>query len=147
VSFVYDEFYDYISALAHIREQKWDDKHAGSVSWDFGQLLARSGTFEQLRGVAEYLVLICERRGLHRGLCAVLARTGHIELLCNVLPKLKDSTDWMADALKHCLQAIQREDGRPDIDWHRLRNTEGEQEVLALLMGQPDGRMEDGDGK
>lgn len=109
VSFVYDEFYDYISALAHIQQNDWDESPVGEVCWDFGQVIARSEQFEQFRGVAEYLLLICEKRELHKSFGALLAKMGQYELLCNVLPKLQGATDWMPGVLRECVRTLGRQ--------------------------------------
>jgi hypothetical protein len=103
IGFVYDEFFDYMMALAHARAHRWDSKSAADVCLDFTSVLERSSDFEQLRGVAEYLVLLCEPRELHGLLCATLAHLGHHEILCNVLPKLQDHEVWIEEVLRTCI--------------------------------------------
>lgn len=102
VAFVYDEFYDYMAALAYVRHQGWDDLSPAGVVQDFLRLLGGADRFEQLVGVAEYLVVMSEAKGLHRALCAALARLGAYDLLCSALPKLRDRGPWMADVLRAC---------------------------------------------
>jgi hypothetical protein len=108
VAFVYDEFYDYVAALAHVRHHDWDALAPKAIVTDFLALLDGTGRFEQLVGVAEYLVLIGEAKGLHRPFCAALARLGSFELLCSVLPKLRDVGPWMEKMLGSCFLAIGR---------------------------------------
>lgn len=106
ISFVYDEFYDYMMALHHVRTKGWDTWDDKEICLDFIRLIRQSIAFEQLHGVAEYLVLISERKGLHRILCAALARLGNYEILCNVLPKLKGEMDWAIEVLGLCLSSV-----------------------------------------
>jgi hypothetical protein len=106
VCFVYDEFYDYILALSHIRRMRWDALSTPELFKDFVKLVEDSKEFEQFRGVAEYLVLISERRDLHRVLCGILAKMGRYEILCSLLPKLRGDNLWMAPVLSTCLNSI-----------------------------------------
>jgi hypothetical protein len=103
VAFVYDEFYDYVAARSHVHRRGWDALAPVAIAADFARLLGGARRFEQLVGVAEYLVLIAEAAGLHRLLCAVLARLGEVDLLCSVLPKLKEVDAWAPEALRVCL--------------------------------------------
>lgn len=112
ISFVYDEFYDYMMALHHVRTKGWDGLGEKEICLDFLGLLRQSASFEQLHGVAEYLVLIAEQKGLHRALCAVLARLGNYEILCNALPKFKGETGWVADVLRTCLLSLPSKPGK-----------------------------------
>lgn len=98
ISFVYDEFFDYMMALAHVRRAGWDALDPRQIRDDFAQLVRDSKRFEQLRGVAEYLVLIAEQRQLQKELCTELASQGAYEILCNVLPKLRGERSWMLHA-------------------------------------------------
>lgn len=109
VGFVYDEFYDYMMALAHVRNRGWDDKERRDVCLDFLDILRQSDNFEQIRGIAEYLVLLSEAAGLHRVLCATLARLASHEILCNVLPKLRDQGIWMGEVLRCCLLSYSKQ--------------------------------------
>jgi restriction endonuclease len=109
ISFVYDEFYDYMMALHRVRSSKWDDLNPQGVCLDFLELVKRSGVFEQLQGVAEYLILIAEQKKMHRSLCATLAQLGNYTIICNVLPKLKDRDDWVADIMRICLLSLPKD--------------------------------------
>jgi hypothetical protein len=75
-------------------------------------LIRESSNFEQLRGVAEYLVLISESKQFHPLLCATLARAGSYEVLLNVLPKLQDNGSWVEDALAVCVETVNAADRR-----------------------------------
>jgi hypothetical protein len=110
VSFVYDEFYDYLMAMAHIRKNNWDNIDNKYRCFDILQLIHRTSDFEQLNGVIEYLILLSEptelmveSEHLSRILCALLSRLGKYEILCNVLPKLRDQSDWMEEVLRNCI--------------------------------------------
>lgn len=108
ISFVYDEFYDYIVALSYVRKKHWDSKVGNDICLDFAYIVHESREFEQLRGVAEYLVLMSEGKKLHKVLSAVLARMGEFEILCSAVPKLKCETKWMATILRMCLLVVDR---------------------------------------
>jgi hypothetical protein len=125
VAFVYDEFYDYIAALSHVHRHGWNALPPAAVAADFVEMLRGAGRFEQLVGVAEYLVLIAEPAGLHRLLCAVLARLAEADLLCSVLPKLRDVDDWAPEMLRVCLESA-----TDDVPWLRGNR---HQSVIALL--------------
>lgn len=110
ISFVYDEFFDYMMALAHVRRAGWDALDPRQIRDDFARLVRDSKRFEQLRGVAEYLVLIAEQRQLQKVLCTELASQGVYEVLCNVLPKLRGERSWMLEPLEMCLQEAEKRD-------------------------------------
>jgi hypothetical protein len=133
ISFVYDEFYDYMMSLAYVRRRNWDALGPKEICADFARLMDHASTFEQLRGVAEYLVLMAEDRGIHQPLCAVLGRLGNAELLCKILPKLKGDTDWMDAVLGRCLVTC----GAWEEDRSRARKATGraspEHEVGRLI--------------
>jgi hypothetical protein len=103
VGFVYDEFFDYMSALAHIRRRRWDDRSEKEICVDFLEVLRRSINFEQLRGVAEYMILLSERRGIHQALASIVARLGLHEVVCNALPKLPFDSEWSEHVLRQCV--------------------------------------------
>ncbi len=108
VSFVYDEFYDYMMASNYVIKKDWDSKNIKTITLDVLELLEKSKNFEQLRGVVEYLILMAGNNGGHRVLSALLARLGITEVLCSVLPKLHDSTDWMMPLLRKNLIVVDR---------------------------------------
>lgn len=106
VSFVYDEFYDYMTALSYMRKHDWNNKDEKALCLDMVDLIEDSRSYEQLKGVAEYLILLAEEKAHHEALCAILARMGVYEILCNVLPKLNSDGEWIEDTLLLCLKNI-----------------------------------------
>ncbi|HEV2800401.1 MAG TPA: effector-associated domain EAD1-containing protein [Pyrinomonadaceae bacterium] len=123
VSFVYDEFYDYVMAVNYVRKHMWDQKNVGEVTLDILDLLEKSQRFEQARGIIEYLVLLSESKGMHRVQCAALARLGSYEILCNLLPKLRENTDWAIEVLRWCLLTCDKQaSGKGNAD-HSLART------------------------
>ena len=106
ISFVYDEFYDYMLAVSFILEKDWSNKPVAGILHDFAQLIKESANFQQLRGVAVYLVLCVEGK-YDQNLCQLLGDFGQHDILSNVLPKLKNRQPWMADVLKACLRTIE----------------------------------------
>jgi hypothetical protein len=122
ISFVYDEFYDYMMALHHVRTAGWDHLSVKDICLDFVKLVNQSSSFEQLHGVAEYLVLMSEQKQMHRLLCAVLARLGMYDVLCNVLPKLQMDPTQARDVLRTCLLASSTKGSvKTSIGWQPLK--------------------------
>ena len=99
---------DYVMAVNYVRKHMWDQKNVGEITLDILDLLEKSQRFEQARGIIEYLVLLSESKGMHRVQCAALARLGSHEILCNLLPKLRENTDWAIEILRWCLFACDK---------------------------------------
>lgn len=104
VSFVYEEFYDYIMALVYFRKNDWENKDQRALCIDIVDIIEKSEKHEYLKGVVEYLVLLAEERGHHKVLFATLAKMGCYQILCNALSKLNSDSEWIEEILLLCLR-------------------------------------------
>lgn len=106
VSFVYDEFFDYMLVLSIIRKENWDQHDAGALCLDVLSLMEKAADFSELRGALVYAILMAQRKDMHKVLCALLARLGEYQIVCNVAGKLEPPVDyqWMSRVLRTCLR-------------------------------------------
>lgn len=110
VSFVYDEFYDFLAARTWIHQRGWDARDDRAVCLDYFDFLTENASSQRIHGMAEYLILISRRRNLAWALCGITAAFGNANVLCSVLPKLLSDGDskeeaWVFDLLEALLIA------------------------------------------
>jgi hypothetical protein len=128
VSFVYDEFYDYVLARALVIDRQWNVRSVADISKDFVDILSQSIAFQQLRGVAVYLILFAERRGFHQQLCRIAGKLGQVEILSSVLPTFGDASKWAADILVECVKTVDacsRKGEKFSMDWRKVFRLKG----------------------
>ena len=106
VSFVYDAFFGYFAAFTLWNRKHWYRAEPAGICEGLVATVIAMPELEQLRGVAEFVVLMAEDVGAHREACATLALLGEDVLLEAVMPKLRDRGNWTEAVLRRLVVGL-----------------------------------------